>query len=82
MREFLVTKFVCATCGSNLQLTYDAPKCAGQHANGEPSGAYMVQQLVAVEPCCKCMAPLEQMRTAAKTLFSALTPTEQLKEQP
>ena len=70
MREFLVTKMVCATCGGNLQLTYDVPTRAGHHAQGEPTGAHMVQQLVAVEPCRKCMAPLEQMRAAAKTLFA------------
>ena len=71
MREFLVTKMVCATCGGNLQLTYDVPTRAGHHAQGEPTGAYMVQQLVAVEPCRKCMAPLEQMKAAARTLFAA-----------
>lgn len=31
MREFLITKFVCSKCGSNLRLTYDAPKGAGLH---------------------------------------------------
>jgi len=70
MREFLVTKFVCATCGGNLKLTYDVPKCAGHHANGEPTGAAMVQQLVAVEPCAPCLRPLEEMRNAARTLFA------------
>lgn len=71
MREFLITKMVCAKCGSNLQLTYDAPKGAGRYADGEPTGAATVQQVVAVEPCQKCLAPLEELRAAAKVLFGA-----------
>jgi hypothetical protein len=71
-REFLITKFVCAACGNNLKLTYDLPKGAGRFcADGEPTGAAMVQQLVAIEPCeCKTR-PLEEMRNAAKVLLGA-----------
>lgn len=68
MREFLITKFVCSKCGSNLQMTYDVPKAAGRHAAGEPTGADMVQQIVAIEPCEKCMQPLEELRAAARVL--------------
>lgn len=71
MREFLITKFVCSKCGSNLQLTYDAPKGAGRYAEGEPTGAAMVQQVVAVEPCECSTRPLEEMRRAAKVLIGA-----------
>lgn len=71
MREFLITKIVCSKCGSNLQLTYDTPKGAGRHADGEPTGAAMVQQVVAVEPCECSTRPLEEMRRAARTLLGA-----------
>jgi hypothetical protein len=70
MREFLVTKFVCSKCGSNLHLTHDVPIGAGKYANGEPTGAAMVQQLIAVEPCAACMRPLEEMCDAARTLIA------------
>lgn len=64
MREFLVTKFVCAKCGGNLSLSYDVPKNAGQCAKGEPTGADMVEKLVAVEPC-KCLTrQLDDVRRA------------------
>ena len=71
MREFLITKLVCSKCGSNLQLTYNAPKGAGRYADGEPTGAAMVQQVVAVEPCECATRPLEEIRLAAKVLLGA-----------
>lgn len=70
-REFLITKFVCSKCGNNLQLTYDVPKNAGKYANGEPTGAAMVQQIVPIEPCECSTRPLEEMRRAAKVLMTA-----------
>lgn len=70
-REFLVTKFVCAACGSNLQLACGAPPSAGRHAEGEPTGAAMVQQVVAVMPCDCTTRPLEEMRQAARVLLGA-----------
>ena len=69
MRTFLITKMVCAKCGSNLQLTYDMPKGAAEYADGEPAGAAMVEQFVVVEPCKKCLAPMEEMRKAARALL-------------
>jgi len=71
MREFLITKFVCSKCGNNLQLTHDAPKGAGRYAEGEPTGAAMVQQVVAIEPCECATRPIEEMRKAAKVLLGA-----------
>lgn len=73
MREFLITKFVCSKCGNNLQLTYDPPKGAGRYADGEPTGAAMVQQVevVVVEPCQCATRPLEEMRNATKVLLGA-----------
>lgn len=69
-REFLVTKMVCAKCGENLSLSYDTPK-ATHYAEGEPTGAAMVQMKVAVEPCGHCMAPLTQFRAAARVLVDS-----------
>jgi hypothetical protein len=65
-REFLITKFVCAKCGTNLQLSYDKPKSAGSYIDGEPTGAAMVQNLIAIEPCDVSMEPLEAMKKAFK----------------
>ena len=71
MREFLITKFVCADCGSNLELSTEKPKVyASKYSDGEPSGAYMLQQLVPLHPCHVCMKPLLAMREALKTLES------------
>ena len=71
MREFLITKIVCSVCGNNLELNYVAPVGSGKYAEGEPTGAAMVQQLVSVEPCKKCSAPLEEMRKAVRVLVNA-----------
>lgn len=68
MREFLVTKLVCSKCGGNLQLTYDKPKGPSRYADGEPTGAAMVETRIAVEPCRTCMAPLDDVRRALKTI--------------
>jgi len=67
-RQFLVTKMVCARCGSNLNLTYEMPKPAGSHAPGEPTGADMVEQKVAIEPCDACLAPLRRLQEALESL--------------
>jgi hypothetical protein len=69
MREFLITKFVCADCGNNLELSTEKPKTGNsRYSQGEPSGAYMLQQLVPLHPCRVCMQPLFAMREALKTL--------------
>ena len=73
MREFLVTKFVCAKCGANLKLA-DMPKNAGQYAEGEPTGAAMVQLLVSIEPCECVTQQLDSIRRAAKVLFGSQQP--------
>lgn len=79
MREFLVTKFVCTKCGKNLELTYNTPEGAGKYAEGEPTGATMVQQVVAIEPCECSTRPLREMRMAAKVLLG-MSPSEFLAE--
>lgn len=71
-RQYLVFKPVCAKCGSNLDLSYDVPKGAGGYALGEPTGADMVEQLLAIEPCAKCMEPLHRARKAMAMLMEDL----------
>ena len=68
MREFLVTKFVCARCGHNLKLSDHAPKGLSHHASGEPTGAAMVEQRVVIEPCRCVTQPLDDMRKAVSVL--------------
>lgn len=67
-REFLVMKMVCAQCGSTLSLSYDTPKSGSNYAEGQPSGAFMVEKLVAIEPCRPCMEPLRRLQEALETL--------------
>lgn len=69
-REFLVTKFKCAACGGLLKLSYEAPKNGIDYAEGEPTGAAMVQQIVAIEPCFQCMKPVREVKQALKTLLT------------
>jgi hypothetical protein len=69
-RQFLITKFKCAACGGLLSLSYDAPKNGIDYANGEPTGAAMVQQFIAIEPCYQCTRPANDVREALKTLLT------------
>ena len=71
MRQMLITKFACATCGNLLNLTYEAPKNAGldQWVHGEPTGALMVQHTYWIEPCKPCIEPAERMKQAVETLL-------------
>jgi len=71
MREFLVSRFVCATCGDNLNLSSDAPKFTTRSPDGLPTGAAMVQQVVAIEPCGNCNRPLREMRAAVKMILDS-----------
>ncbi len=69
MRTNLLTKFVCSKCGENLTLTYDVPKST-KCIEGEPTGAAMVQYVIAINPCTKCLRPLKEIQGAIKTLIS------------
>jgi len=69
MRKYLVTKFVCAKCGNNLQITYHMPKAAGNYEAGEPTGADMVAQKIAIMPCIKCAMPSNEMKKAVRTII-------------
>lgn len=75
-RKYLITKFACSICGSNLSISYrsEEHKPKGSHENGQPTGADMVQQIVIVEPC-KCVTNrLEEIKRATRTLFEELKP--------
>lgn len=71
MRQFLLTKFVCATCGTPLEVTRNIPTDAGGYVEGEPTGAAKVEQLVAVVPCRSCAEPAEKLANAVATLLDA-----------
>lgn len=70
-REFLITKFACAKCGGGLELSYDLPNHVDEHREGEPTGAAMVQQVVAIKPCFVCMKPSKEVAAALRTILTA-----------
>lgn len=71
IRESLVTKFACASCGLRLNLSY-RPEDGASKSHGmaceEPTGAAMVCQVVYVEPCYTCFAPVREVQSAMKSL--------------
>ena len=71
MRYNLVTTFRCATCGSQLRLTYDKPKCTPYQpeANDEITGAAKVENIIYLEPCQICV---DEYRTPINALKNAL----------
>lgn len=69
-REFLVMKVCCAVCGSALCVEYAKPGSA-PHSNGQPTGSEMVELAALVEPCGKCLQPLEDVRKAVSVLLAA-----------
>ncbi len=71
MRKFLITKLVCSKCGGNLELSYAMPK-ADEYAEGQPTGAEMVEQKVTVEPCVCQTRTLRNLQIAVKTLLDIL----------
>ena len=71
MRKFLLTMFCCAKCGNALEVTYDIPDGIKQ-PSGQPTGATVVQQFIAVLPCQQCMQPLNEMKSAINTLFASV----------
>lgn len=70
LRESLVTKFACATCGKRLNLSYRPVEGASKDpgmAREEPTGAAMVCQVVYVEPCYTCLEPVREVQSALKS---------------
>lgn len=70
MRTHLVTKFICSECGELLTLSYAKPKYA-KYAEGEPTGAAMVENVITIHPCRKCTESVNKLKTAIKTLMES-----------
>ena len=73
MREYLVIKLQCAVCGTNLKMTYKEPNCRADYAEGEPTGAAMVQTSIAVKPCELCSAETDRIKNAVSVLCGSGT---------
>lgn len=68
MRGFFVTNFICASCGTPLELTGKKPKKEG-YVTDNITGADKVHNTIYVEPCRECMKPAEDAKKAIKTLM-------------
>ena len=66
MRTHLITKLVCIKCGSLLKLSY--ADVVSRHSAGEPSGAFMYDNTIGVEPCAKCYEPAQRILDAVSVL--------------
>ncbi len=65
-REFLVTKVLCAACGSPVELEYSTgsfPYC-----DGEPTGSAMVQLIIKAHPCRCTLRAAEELETIKRLL--------------
>lgn len=71
MRTHLVTRFVCAKCGSNLRLSYNHPKKI-EFLTGTPTGASTVETKIMVYPCETCLQPGAKLRAAVQTLLQTV----------
>ena len=67
-RIFLVQKFVCAKCGTLLNIHSQSGE-AEPYATKEPTGADKVSSVVGVWPCQKCYAPVERVRAAIAAII-------------
>lgn len=68
MRNFLVTKILCAKCGTPLALEYVGQKSSA-YCNGEPTGAAMVDIQVKAFPCectIKAQRELDTLRAVIR----------------
>lgn len=69
-RVNLVTRFTCANCGDQLNITYDTKKPSGtNYENDRITGALKVETYVSVEPCKRC---LDEWREPLVTIRNAL----------
>ena len=71
MREFIVTKLLCAKCGKPLQVTYKPKDVSTSNTcvDGEPTGADKVEMFVYVMPCQNCKRHSDRIAYAIKTLI-------------
>jgi hypothetical protein len=70
IREFLITKFICADCGNNLQLSYENKKATTNYSEGEPTGAAMVMTVVSVHPCAKCRGKYDKFKQCIEAIIT------------
>lgn len=73
MRQFLITKFVCAACGNLLTLSAKevspvAVDCGRNDGDNEPTGAAKVVSCIAIIPCETCLEPLQTAQKAFRDL--------------
>lgn len=72
-RHFLVTQMHCAKCGGVLELSYDKPTNPLEYESDGITGGNKVEMKVFIEPCKKCMRPVEDLKSAMKTLHNIAT---------
>jgi hypothetical protein len=75
-REFLVTKLVCSKCGSSVNLSYDQIKGRPLFADGEPTGAARVENVVVVAPCDTCYEPIRTIQRALRDIKEVMNTGE------
>ena len=68
-RNLLVSKFVCAECGELLDIYSGPLKTSPPYASGEPTGASMKVNAIALHPCAKCLRPVQEVVRAVTTLL-------------
>ena len=67
-RHHLVTKFKCSACGTMLTLTYNKLK-GSDHTPREPTGASMLNNVIGINPCSGCVAPVVKLKEAMISLL-------------
>lgn len=73
MREALVIKLVCATCGTNMVMQYNEKRVEGQCVDEEPTGAEMVRSVIPVEPCRVCERKVDEIKNAVRVLVDSVS---------
>ena len=71
-RHFLLSSFSCADCGASLtiaRLKQDGLKVADCPSEGGLTGGERVQNIVYIHPCKSCLAPVNDVKNALKTLM-------------
>lgn len=70
-RRFLLQKFVCYECGSVLTISKKTERyIEDTFCTGEPTGADMVESVVMVRPCKKCLEPSRAVIAAINTILN------------